>query len=72
MERRGKWLYPVLTVEVEFRGILNVVTASATPTVALTADRPTNLSSLLALPSLTLPAPYPPAHISDTTNTSRL
>jgi len=31
------------------------------------ADRPTSLSSPLALPFLTLPAPYPLAHTSDTT-----
>jgi hypothetical protein len=36
------------------------------------ADEPTNLSWLLWLPSPALPAPYLPAHTSDTTNTSRL
>jgi len=44
----------------------------ATPTAAPAADRPTILSWLLALPSLTVLALCPPAHTSDTTNTSRL
>ena len=43
---------------------------SPTPTVAPTADRPTRLSSPAGLCSLTLPAPYPPAHIFDTTSTN--
>ena len=42
---------------------------SSTPTAAPAADRPTSLSSFLVLPSLTLPAPYFPAHTSDTTST---
>jgi len=46
--------------------------ASATPTAALAADRPTNLSAPLVLRALTLQEPYPPAHISDTTSTSRV
>ena len=41
-----------------------------TPTAAPAADQPTILSAPLGLPSLALPAPYLPAHISDTTNTS--
>ena len=43
---------------------------SPTPTAAPTADRPTHLSSPAWLCSLTLPAPYPPAHIFDTTSTN--
>ena len=42
----------------------------ATPTAAPTAGQPTALSAPLALPSLAFQAPYAPAHISDTTNTS--
>ncbi|TKB71223.1 MAG: hypothetical protein E8D46_17810 [Nitrospira sp.] len=41
-----------------------------TPTTAPAADQSTTLSTPLGLPSLALPAPYLPAHISDTTNTS--
>jgi len=46
--------------------------SSATSTAARAADQPTSLSSPLALLSPTLPAPCPPAHISDTTSTNRL
>ena len=41
-----------------------------TPTAAPAADQPTSLSAPLGLPSLALPAPYPPVHTSDTTNTN--
>jgi len=57
MERQGKWLYPVLTVEVEFRGILNVVTASATPTAASAGDRPTSLAFFSSPSSTAYSAP---------------
>jgi hypothetical protein len=46
------------------------VSASATPTAARAADRPTSLSSPLALLVLALPVPYRLAHTSDTTSTS--
>jgi len=45
---------------------------SSTPTAAPAADRPTSPSSPLWLPSLTPAVPYPKAHTSDTTSTSRL
>jgi hypothetical protein len=45
---------------------------SAIPTAAPEPEQPTSLSSPLVLPSLALPAPYPPARISDITNTNRL
>ena len=44
----------------------------ATPTAASAADQSITLSWLLVLRFLALPAPYPPAHTSDTTSTSRL
>ena len=40
------------------------------PTAAPAADQPTSLSAPLGRPALTLRAPYPPAHIFDTTSTS--
>ena len=46
--------------------------SSSTPMAAPAADQPTTPSAPLALLSPTLPAPYPPAHTSDTTSTSRL
>ena len=46
------------------------VGSTATPTAAHEPDQPTSLSSPLVLRALTLPAPYLPAHTSDTTNTS--
>ena len=42
------------------------------PTAAPSSDQPTSLSSLLVFRSLALQGPYPPAHTSDTTTTSRL
>jgi hypothetical protein len=42
------------------------VSASATPTAARAAVRPTSLCVPLGRLALALPAPYPPAHISDT------
>jgi hypothetical protein len=51
--------------------VTNIFTSSsATPKVALDADRPTSLSSSRALRAPTLPAPNPPAHTSDTTTSS--
>ena len=47
-----------------------LVTPSSTPTAAPAADQPISLSAPLVLQSLALPAPYPPAHTSDTTSTS--
>ena len=41
-----------------------------TPTAAPAADQPTSLSAPLGRPALTLPAPYPSVHTSDTTNTN--
>ena len=41
-----------------------------TPTAAPAADQSTTLSAPLGRLALVLPAPYPPAHIADTTSTS--
>jgi hypothetical protein len=48
----------------------NALSYAATPTAASAADQPTSLASLPVPLSRTLPAPYPPVHTSDTTNTS--
>jgi hypothetical protein len=42
----------------------------STPTAAPAADQPTTIFWPLVLPSPTLPAPYLPAHISNTTSNS--
>jgi hypothetical protein len=47
-----------------------VTSFSATPTAAPAADQPTRLFALLVPPVLTSPAPYPPAHTSNTTTST--
>jgi hypothetical protein len=62
----------VAPVRLEMDHAHRIVWMSATPTAAPAADQPTRPSVSVALRSPTLPAPYPPAHTSDTTSTSRL